>query len=317
MNIFDQKLKKLGNYPLTAVGITTLQCNIGYKCNLRCNHCHVEASPDRKELMSLRTMAKLLDILRENVEITTVDITGGSPELNPYFKFFVKSSALMGKKVIVRSNLAIYTEKGMEDIPEFLAENKVKIIASLPCYTEGGVDSQRGRGTYKKAISVLKHLNSLGYGQEGRGLEIDLMFNPAGAELAPDQQTLENTYKEKLKEMHGITFNHLIALSNMPIGRLDKSISEDGKKEYLKQLEEKFNPETVKNLMCRHLISISPDGKIYDCDFWQALDIPLKNGAPKIENFDYYKLKNREIVTLSKCFMCTAGAGASCSGTLT
>ena len=277
----------------------------------------MEASPDRKELMSLRVMVKLLDILRENIEITTVDITGGSPELNPYFKFFVKSCALIGKKVIVRSNLAIYTEKGMEDIPEFLAENKVKIIASLPCYTEEGVDSQRGRGTYKKAISVFKQLNDLGYGKEGTGLEIDIMFNPAGAALAPDQHTLENAYKEKLKEMHGITFNRLVALSNMPIGRLDKSISVDEKKEYLKQLEDKFNPATVQNIMCRHLISISPDGKIYDCDFWQVLDIPVKNGTPKIEDFNYYKLKNREIVTLNTCLMCTAGAGASCSGSLT
>jgi radical SAM/Cys-rich protein len=261
-------------------------------------------------------MAKLLDILRENDEINTVDITGGSPELNPYFKYFVKSCADMGKKVMVRTNLAIYTEKGYEDIPEFLAQNKIKIIASLPCYTEEGVDSQRGKGTYKKAISVFKRLNKLGYGKEGMSLEIDIMFNPAGAAIASDQQMLEKAYKEKLKEMHGISFNHLLALSNMPIGRLGKSMSEEDKKRYLKELEEKFNPHTIENLMCRYLISISPDGRIYDCDFWQMLNIPVKCKNKTIDEFDYNSLKNREIVTLPLCLMCTAGAGASCGGAL-
>lgn len=316
MNIFDQKLNEYGYYPLTAEDIITLQCNIGYKCNLRCTHCYVEASPDRKEMMSLSTMAKLLHILLENDRITTIDITGGSPELNPYFKYFVKSCADMGKKVMVRSNLAIYTEKGMDDIPEFLAEHKVKIVASLPCYTEEGVDSQRGKGTYKKAISVLKHLNSLGYGSNGTRLEIDIMFNPAGAAIAPDQHTLENAYKEKLKEMHGITFNYLTALSNMPIGRLKKSLTDDEQKEYLKLLEEKFNPHTIKNLMCRHLINVSPDGKLFDCDFWQMLNLPVRSESSHVDNFDYTVLSNRAIVTTPLCLMCTAGAGAGCSGAL-
>jgi radical SAM/Cys-rich protein len=317
MNTFDKKLKDKGLYPLNAVNISTLQVNIGYRCNLCCRHCHVEASPDRNELMSLGTMAKILDILRDNDEMSTVDITGGSPELNPYFKFFLKSCADMGKRVMVRTNLTVYYEPGMEGIPEFLAENRAKIIASLPCYTEEGVDSQRGKGTYKKAISVFKRLNNLGYGKEGTGLEIDIMFNPAGAAIAPDQHMLENAYREKLKEMHGITFNHLIALSNMPIGRLGNSLSIDEKKEYLRQLEEKFNPATVQNVMCRYLISVSPDGRLYDCDFWQMLHIPIKNGSrTTIATFDYDELKNREIATNALCFMCTAGAGASCSGAL-
>ncbi len=316
MNIFDQKVKDTGDYPLKAERIETLQVNMGYRCNLACTHCHVEASPYRTEEMSSVIVDKLLDVLKRHDEIKTVDITGGSPELNPNYKRFVKAASDMGKKVMVRSNLAILAEPEMEDIPEFLARHKIKIIASLPCYTEEGVDSQRGKGTYKKAISAFKKLNDLGYGKERTGLEIDIMFNPAGAAIAPDQHALESAYKQKLNEMHGISFNHLIALSNMPIGRLGKSMSEDDKKEYLNQLIEKFNPSTVKNVMCRYLISVSPEGKLYDCDFWQMLNIPVKNVSSDIDNFDYSKLKNREIVTLPLCLMCTAGAGASCGGAL-
>jgi radical SAM/Cys-rich protein len=266
--------------------------------------------------MSAEIVDRIIDILKENNEITTVDITGGSPEYNQNYKRLVSAASEMGKKVMVRSNLAVITEPGMEDIPEFWAQNKAKVIVSLPCYTEEGVDGQRGKGTYNKAISVLKRLNDLGYGKEGTGLEIDIIFNPSGAAVAPDQHGLESAYKEKLKEMHGISFNHLIALSNMPIGRLSNSMSDDEKKEYLNQLGEKFNPETVKNLMCRYLISVSPDGKIYDCDFWQMINLPVKNGSSRIEDFNYNRLKNREIITLPLCLMCTAGAGASCSGAL-
>ncbi|GBD96543.1 MAG TPA: radical SAM/Cys-rich domain protein [Nitrospirae bacterium] len=316
MNAFDKKLLSTRAYPLRAKDISAIQVNMGYKCNLRCTHCHIDASPDRTEMMLSSTVDKIIDILQKQAEITSLDITGGSPEYNPDFNRLVKSASAMGKKVMVRSNLAIYTEEGMEDIPSFLADNKVKIIASLPCYTEEGVDGQRGKGTYKKVILVLKHLNKLGYGQGNSDLEIDIMFNPGKEGIAPDQQMLENAYKEKLKEMHGITFNNLIALSNMPIGRFGKSISGEERTEYLLRLEEKYNPQTVENLMCRHLISVSPDGKIYDCDFWQVLNLPVKNGSSRIEDFDYSNLKNREIVTNPFCFMCTAGAGASCSGAL-
>jgi radical SAM/Cys-rich protein len=318
MNAFEKKISTIDAYPLKAEKITTLQINMGYKCNLRCAHCHVEASPDRKEEMSSATVDRLLDILRGNDTITTVDITGGSPELNPNYKRFIISAVYMGKRVMVRSNLAILTGPEMEDIPEFLAQNKVKIIASLPCYTAEGVDGQRGKGTYEKAMAAFKRLNKLGYGQEGTGLEIDIMFNPAKAEIAPDQHMLENIYKNKLKEMHGITFNHLIALSNMPIGRLGRTMSTDDKESYLKWLQENFNPETIKNLMCRHIISVSPDGTLYDCDFWQMLKLSVKNkNSNTVNNFDYASLSNRDIVTAPLCFMCTAGAGASCSGALT
>ncbi len=317
MNAFEKKISTIDAYPLKAENISTLQVNLGYKCNLRCAHCHVEASPDRKEEMSSATVDRLLDILRGNDTITAVDITGGSPELNSNYKRFIKSAVDMGKRVMVRSNLAILTDPEMEDIPEFLAQNRIKIIASLPCYTAEGVDGQRGKGTYEKAISVLKRLNKLGYGHEGTRLEIDIMFNPAKAEIAPDQHVLESAYKNKLDEMHGIKFNHLIALSNMPIGRLGKTMSNTDKEAYLKQLEEKFNPATVKNVMCRSLISVSPDGTLYDCDFWQMLKLPVKNrNSNTVNSFDYSSLSNRDIVTGPLCFMCTAGAGASCSGSL-
>jgi radical SAM/Cys-rich protein len=314
MNAFDKKLEANSLYPLTAEDVSTLQVNVGYKCNLSCTHCHLEASPAREEMMSLQTMTRLLDILTENENIMTVDITGGSPELNPYYKYFVQTCRNLDKEVIVRTNLAILTEPGMEDIPGLLAENKVRIVASLPCYTAEGVDSQRGKGTYDKAIAALKKLNSLGYGKEGTDLQLDIMFNPAGAGVAPDQKMLEGAYRDKLNEMHGVVFNNLIALSNMPIGRLGRSMPDHEKDRYIKELEEKFNPDTVNNLMCRHLISVSPDGRLFDCDFWQVLNLRIKTS---LDDFDYDKLSKREILTNPLCFMCTAGAGASCGGALT
>ncbi len=317
MNTFDKKLNEQGCFPLIADSVSTLQVNIGYKCNLKCTHCHVDASPDRKEEMSLSTLSTLLEILRENDHIKTVDITGGSPELNPHFMYFIKSCIDIEKKVIVRTNLAIYSEKGMNEIPVFLAKNKIKIVASLPCYSEAGVDRQRGHGTYNKAIYSLKILNSLGYGKDDPDLELDIMFNPAGAEIAPDQHTLEKEFKTKLKNMHGVTFNHLIALSNMPIGRLGNRLSVSERKEYLKILEDKFNPDTIDKVMCKYLVNVSPDGMLFDCDFWQMLDIPVNNRGSNISDFDYDTLRNREIVTHHLCLLCTAGAGASCSGALT
>jgi radical SAM/Cys-rich protein len=317
MNAFDQRLKENNKYPLKAEDINTLQVNIGYRCNLTCTHCHVEASPDREEMMSVSVMSHVIDVLDGNDRIDTVDITGGSPELNPYFMYFVNLSVSAGKRVMIRTNLTLYTEPDMRGLLSFYAEKGVKIIASLPCYTEDGVDRQRGKGTYQKAISVLKELNSLGYGKEGSGLELDIMFNPFGPGIAPDQRMLEEAYRQKLWEMHGIVFNHLIALSNMPIGRLGHSMSGTEKIEYLKHLEENFNPQTVDNLMCRHLISVSPDGRLFDCDFWQMLNLPVKSEYSTIERFNYDALSKREIVTNQLCFMCTAGAGASCTGALT
>ncbi len=317
MNAFDRKLREHDCFPLIAQEITTLQVNLGYKCNLSCTHCHVEASPAREEVMSEDIMSTILHVLKENPDITIVDITGGSPELNPHFKQFVSSCSGLGKKIIVRTNLAIYAEPGMEDIPSFLAEQNVRVVASLPCYSEAGVDSQRGKGTFKKAIKGLKKLNSLGYGKEGTGLVIDLMFNPGSADIAPDQKILEQAYREKLQEMHGITFNSLIALGNMPIGRLGQSLTPDNHKKYIEKLVDKFNPDTIPHVMCRSLVSVAPDGKLYDCDFWQVMNLPVKSISSDISAFDRTALSSREIITNSLCFLCTAGAGASCSGALT
>lgn len=317
MNTFDIKIKEHGHYPLKAAAVSTLQVNICYICNLKCIHCHVEASPERDEVMSKDTMEKIVEILRDNSGIRTVDITGGAPEMHPEFRYFVEACRSAGKDVMVRSNLAIYSEPGMEDIPDFLVEHKVKIIASLPCYSEQGVDMQRGKGTYNKAIAALKTLNSLGYGIDGTGLEIDLMFNPAKTGIAPDQTMLEKDYRQNLADSHGIQFNNLIALSNMPIGRLQKTVSDDESKAYIKELEEKFNPHTVENVMCRHLVSVAPDGRLYDCDFWQMLDMPVKGKSRTVDDFDYEALSHREVVSHPLCFMCTAGSGASCGGALT
>ncbi len=312
MNTFDQKLQESGKYPLKAAKFSVLEANITYKCNLRCTHCYVESSPDRTEEMSKEVMDKILTVLRNNSELTTVDITGGAPELNPNYKYFVQSCVDMGKKVMARSNLAIFSEPGMEDIPEFLAKNKVKIVASLPCVTEDGVDVQRGKGTYNKAIAALKRLNGLGYGKEGTGLEIDLVFNPGKPGLAPDRAMLEKVYKEKLLEMHGITFNNLIALHNAPVGRLRRTNPDDAIKAFEQELQDKYNPAAVSNAMCRHIINVSYDGNLYDCDCNQMMKIPISEKISTLDRFDYDGLSKRDVITTRTCFICTAGAGTTC-----
>jgi radical SAM/Cys-rich protein len=312
MNIFNRKLEDAGHFPLKAKSLSILEANVGYRCNLRCTHCYVEASPERTEEMSLETIDNILNILRDNDGITTLDITGGAPELNPHFRYFVKTASALGKKVLVRTNLAVMTEPGMEDIPKLLAENRVKIIASLPCFSEEGVDIQRGKGTYRKAISVLKKLNALGFGKKDGGLEIDLVFNPAGASLAPDSKLVENAYKSKLMEMHGIVFNRLIALNNAPIGRMRRSVPDDTVRKFEKEIEEKFNPAALENVMCRFIINVSPNGVLYDCDCNQMARLNVKNGNSTLAGFNYDILKKREIVTTPLCFGCTAGAGSSC-----
>ncbi len=312
MNAFDRKLAEYDCPAPRAKRISILVVHVSYKCNLKCTHCYVDSSPDRTESMSQKTMNKILNVMKENSEITTLDLTGGAPEMNPHYRYFVKTASDMGKKVQVRSNLVIYFEPGMEDLPEFLAENKTKVFASLPHYEERFMDRQRGKGSYKKAISALKRLNELGYGKKGTGLELDIEFNPLRAALASDQRTLTNIYKYKLMKMHGITFNKLIALSNAPLGRLRKLMSDDEFNKYMKELEGKFNPRTVNDLMCGYYLSISPAGSLYDCGFMQILNVPVKNAPLSVDDFNYEILSKREISTQPICFICTAGSGMNC-----
>ncbi len=310
MNAFDRKLKETsGYYPLKAERIFNIVVNMGYKCNLRCAHCYVEASPERTEEMPLETVDKILDILAANSEITTVEIVGGAAELNPHYRYLIKSAADIGKKVIVCTNAAVYLEPGCEDLPGFLAGHKAQIFVSLPHYMEEVVDRQRGKGTYGRAVTAMKKLCELGYGRDGTSLELGIVHNPAGTALAPPRETLESAYRERLKEMHGITFNYLVTLNNMPIGRMGKSMSAGDVQAYIKELEGKFNPDTIKNLCCRQMITIAYNGRIYDCDFRQTIDLPLAGGRSHIDDFDYEALKRREIATNTLCFACTAGAG--------
>lgn len=312
MNDFDKKLSEHGYYPLRAKTITALLVQMGYKCDLRCSHCYVDASPDRTEEMPLRVIDRILEILAENNGIRTLDITGGAPELNPHFKYLVKSATALGRKVMVRSNLTVFSEPGMGDLPEFFAENRVEIFASLPSCTEEVTDKQRGKGTYKKVISALRRLNILGYAG-GSFLELNLTFNPPRASIAPDRQILEISYKDKLMEMHDITFNNLVVMGNVPVGRLRRSMTEDEYETYIDQLREKFNPGNLKDLLCRELLCVSHSGGLHDCGFQQIQGIPVKSAHSHIDDFDYEALSKREIASSQICFACTAGAGIGCS----
>ncbi|MEW6602319.1 MAG: DUF3641 domain-containing protein, partial [Nitrospirota bacterium] len=266
----------------------------------------------RTEEMSLETIDKILKIVRENDKITTIELTGGEPLLNPHFRYFVRSLTETGRKIMVASNLTLCTEHEMEDIPAFLAENRVKVYASLPSLYEEDVDRQRGKGTYVKVIAVLKRLNDLGYGKEGSGLELDIEYNPSGPAIAPDRKILENLYREKLDSMHGIKFNKLITLTNAPLGRLRKSMSEDKYEAYMKELEDAFNPSAVETMMCRHMLTVCHDEKFYDCGFLHKLDMPVKYLNATIDGFDYETLSRREIATNPLCLICTAGGGLNC-----
>lgn len=317
MNAFDMKLREHGLYPLKAKNMSSIVVIMGHKCNLRCSHCYLEASPEKTEMMPLETLNKILDVLRRHDALGTVNISGGSAELSPHFRYFAKAAADMGKTVMVASNLAVYFEPGMEDLPEFLAQNSIVINASLPSYIEEEMDRIRGRGTYKKAVSAMQKLNALGYGKDGTSLVLNILYSPADTRIAPDMLTLEKIFREKLQAMHGISFNNLFTINNMPMGRFRKMISGDEESRYLKELEDSFNPAAVENMMCRTSISYDFDGmKAYDCDFWRILDMPVKSDHMSIDDFDYEELSNREVVTHPLCFMCTAGAGCACSDLL-
>ena len=314
---FREKLRQHGLGELRRREVTTLQINVGKLCNQACHHCHVEAGPKRTEIMPERVAERVLTLLAATPEIQTVDITGGAPELNENFRWLVSESRRMQKQVIDRCNLTVLFEPGLEALAEFLAANHVEITASLPCYTESNVDQQRGKGAFEKSIRALRLLNEIGYGQPGSSLALNLVYNPLGASLPPPQKKLEADYKSHLRESFGIEFNRLFTITNMPIKRFADMLVREGKHEsYMGLLANHFNPATVEHVMCRDLVSIGWDGKIYDCDFNQMLDLETPGGKNIWEIDSFSELANSRIATGSHCFGCTAGAGSSCGGSL-
>ncbi len=314
---FEEKLVQIGYGRLRAAGVETLQVNVGKFCNQTCRHCHVDAGPTRKEIMTRQTAELVVDVLKRH-DIPNLDLTGGAPELNPNFRYLVGEARSLGRHVIDRSNLTVFFTEGQESLPEFLRDHQVEITASLPCYTLENVDTQRGKGVYAKSIEALQRLNRLGYGQPGSGLALNLVYNPLGPALPPPQEKLEADYRRELGERHGIVFNRLLTLANMPISRFLTDLTRHGNYDrYMDLLIEKFNPQTVEGVMCRTLVSVGWDGRLYDCDFNQMLEMPINHGLPRhLRDFDAFLLARRDIRTGAHCFGCTAGSGSSCRGAL-
>ena len=312
-NLFTETLKK-HRVKITPKPIAILQLNLGYLCNQQCTHCHVDASPYRKELMSKEIMEIVLDKVRK-MNIKTVDLTGGAPEMNPHFRWLVEELTKLNVEVIVRSNLTILVEGKFKSLPDFFAANNIRVISSLPCYTEENVDKQRGKGVFSKSIKTLQILNSLGYGKSPN-LILDLVYNPGGPGIAPDQQSLEKDYKKRLKQDFDIDFTSLFCITNLPIARFKEDLINSGRlDEYLVKLQDNFNPDTVDNVMCTNTISVSYDGQIYDCDFNQMLHLNSEN-ITHIRELDQIQLVNRQIRIDEHCLGCTAGAGSSCQGAI-
>jgi radical SAM/Cys-rich protein len=315
---FHKKIEE-NNLLLKRTSLETLQINVGKLCNQACHHCHVEAGPLRTEIMEEKTVDRIIELMAATPTLKTIDLTGGAPEMNPYFKKLVKAARKLNLEVIDRCNLTIFYEKGFEDIPAFLKEQKVHVVASLPCYTQANVDKQRGRGVFDKSIEGLKVLNDLGFGIEGSGLKLDLVYNPGGAFLPGNQQKLEADYKRELKQFFNLEFNNLFTITNMPIKRFLEDLNRQGKfDEYMTLLVNNFNSAAVDTVMCKSLVSIGWDGKIYDCDFNQMLEMPAassKTNLWEIHSFNEYI--NQNIALANHCYGCTAGAGSSCGGALT
>ena len=297
--------------------LTTLQMNLGYLCNLSCQHCHVNAGPNRKELMSRETMQTAIEFIRK-YQLKTLDLTGGSPEMNPDFRWLVTEARALGVKVIDRCNPTILLEPGYEDLADFLASQQVEIIASLPCYLEDNVDAQRGKGVFKASITALQRLNDLGYGQAESGLTLNLVYNPQGPQLPPSQGQLEAAYREFLQEHFSLRFNQLFTITNMPIQRFGAVLLAKGQfDDYMALLKRAFRPENLEQVMCRSLLSVDWKGYVYDCDFNQMLALPMAAGnavhlSELLENFD----EQLSIAVGEHCYGCTAGQGSSCTGVL-
>lgn len=313
---FIDKLSGFGDFPLKSGMVEIFQVNVGKMCNQVCKHCHVDAGPDRKEIMTRETMQLCLNVLA-NSEIKTVDLTGGAPELNPDFRWFVEEIKALSKHIIVRCNLTIIlANKRFHDLPEFFNKHRIEVVSSLPSFTKDRTDRQRGDGVFEDSIKALQMLNAVGYGMEGSGLMLNLVYNPAGAFLPPSQEALQKEYKAELLQRFGICFNHLFAITNMPISRyLDYLLSTGNYDKYMEKLIAAFNPDAVKNVMCRNTISVSWDGFLYDCDFNQMLDLKVGIGHSRhLSTFDLSALNYRNIVLKQHCYGCTAGAGSSCGG---
>ncbi|RJQ48073.1 MAG: radical SAM/Cys-rich domain protein [Gammaproteobacteria bacterium] len=305
--------------PLRRARLTTLQVNLGYVCNQQCTHCHVNAGPKRRELMSRDTVKQVLHYLRA-AEITTLDITGGAPEMNPHFRELVIAARSEGVRVMDRCNLTILEQPGYEDMAQFLAGHQVEIVASLPCYLEDNVDKQRGDGVFQASLRALQKLNRLGYGAEDGGLTLNLVYNPAGPSLPPPQAALESDYKRELFSRYGIVFNRLYTLANMPINRFAAVLKKEGRyQDYMRLLQDAHQDANLDGVMCRSLISVDWRGYLYDCDFNQMLDLPLRiNGKARthISALMDTDLEGRPIVIGGHCYGCTAGQGSSCGGAL-
>lgn len=314
---FEAQLNQAGLYPLCATGITVFQINVGKLCNQTCRHCHVDAGPDRPEAMSLETAEQCIEALAKT-DIPTVDITGGAPELNPHFRWLVEQSRQLGRHVMDRCNLSVLLLPSQKDLPAFLATHRVEIIASLPSYRASQTDAQRGEGIFEKSLEALRLLNRFGYGRPDSGLTLNLVYNPVGAFLPPRQEAIEAQFKKELRTRHDIEFNRLYAITNMPISRFLEFLVESGNyDQYMTRLANAFNPAAAAGVMCRYTLSVGWDGRLYDCDFNQMLDLPVDHGAPPhIRDFDPAQLHHRRIVTRNHCYGCTAGSGSSCGGTV-
>jgi len=314
---FQQQLENINLYPLQPTGIQIFQVNMGKMCNQVCKHCHVDAGPDRKEIMTKDTMLQCLETLKNNQQIKIVDLTGGAPELNPNFRWFVAEIKKLDRHIIVRCNLTIIlANKRFNDLPVFFKEHGVEVVSSLPFYTADRTNRQRGDGVFEDSIKALQMLNAVGYGKDATGLILNLVYNPAGAFLPPSQTMLEKEFKEELMKHFDIAFNQLFTITNMPISRyLDYLLQSGNYEKYMEKLTAAFNPAAAKGVMCRNTISVGWDGFLYDCDFNQMLDMKVscKNNS-HLSAFDLPTLNNREIVINQHCYGCTAGSGSSCGG---
>jgi radical SAM/Cys-rich protein len=315
---FAKKMRAAALDPLRAIGITVLQINVGKLCNQTCHHCHVDAGPDRKEVMTRETAELCMRALAKT-HIPNVDITGGAPELNPNFRYLVEQAGALGRHVIDRCNLSVLLLPGQADLANFLAQHRVEVVASLPYFREAQTDAQRGDGVFAKSISALRKLNEWGYGEPGSGLILNLVHNPVGAFLPPKQQAIEAQFRRELERRHGVVFNNLYTITNMPIGRFLEFLLASGNYDgYMQRLLNAFNPVAAAGVMCRSTISVGWDGTLYDCDFNQMLGLPIDFGAPPhVRDFDAALLCERRIATRNHCYGCAAGCGSSCGGSIT